>query len=261
MKPFLIQKDIEEKRGICFLHGWLMSPDIWTASMSAVAQRGWRAVALPQPAHGQSLPPDGIFSMERWADQTIEQLQALGLERCIFVGQSMGSMLALTIASRHPDKVLGLGLTASIDEPASAEEAGLFRDLTAQVSDHWSIKTAEMVSGLLIGKAFLQAHPTFLGEWTKAVSNYALKDMPAIGQAVAGRPDNTQAAAQLCVPTVVIHGKDDAAIPVETGVQVANRIPHAKLVRLPAVGHCPPLEAPSAVAAEVIQLAEVALSQ
>ena len=72
---------------------------------------------------------------------------------------------------------------------------------------------------------------------------------------------HTQAAAQLGVPTVVIHGKDDAAIPVETGVQVENRIPHAKLVRLPAVGHCPPLEAPSAVATEVIQLAEVGLSQ
>jgi pimeloyl-ACP methyl ester carboxylesterase len=106
-----------------------------------------------------------------------------------------------------------------------------------------------------------QAHPTFLGEWTKAVSNYALKEMPAIGQAVAGKPDNTQAAAQLGVPTVVIHGKDDAAIPVETGVQAANRIPDAKLVRLSAVGHCPPLEAPSAVAAEVIQLAEASLYQ
>jgi pimeloyl-ACP methyl ester carboxylesterase len=260
-EKLMTPKDIEEKRGICFLHGWLMSPDIWTASTRAVAQRGWRAVALSQPAHGQSLPPDGILSMQGWADQTIEQLQALGLERCLFFGQSIGGMLALTIASRHPDKVLGLGLISTTDQPATAEEADLFRSLTARVSDHWSIETADLVSGLLIGKAFLQAHPTFLGEWTKAVSNYALKDMPAVGRAVTGRPDHTQVAAQLCVPTVVIHGEDDAAIPIETAVQVANRIPHARLVRLPTVGHCPPLEAPSAVTAEVIQLAEVGLYQ
>ena len=76
--------------------------------------------------------------MERWADQTIEQLQALGLERCLFVGQSMGGMLALTIASRHPDKVLGLGLIATTDQPATAEESDIYRSLTARVSDHWS---------------------------------------------------------------------------------------------------------------------------
>ncbi|GCF09624.1 alpha/beta fold hydrolase [Dictyobacter arantiisoli] len=120
---------------------------------------------------------------------------------------------------------------------------------------------AGQVGGLLIGKAFLQAHPTFLGEWTKAVSNYALKEMPAVGRAVTGRPNNTQVAAQLGVPTVVIHGEDDAAIPMETAVQLANRIPHARLVRVPAAGHCPPLETPSAVAAEIIQLAEVGLYQ
>jgi 3-oxoadipate enol-lactonase len=262
MIPFLNHKDSEEKRGICFLHGWLMSPDIWTASMKAVAQRGWRAVALPQPAHGQSLRPGGIFSMQEWADQTIEQLQALGLEQCLFFGQSMGSMLALEIASRHPDKVLGLGLTATTDQPATAEENNFTGSLMARIRDHWSIETADLASGVLIGKAFLQAHPTYLGEWTKVVSNYALKDdMPEIVRAVSERPDHTQVAAQLCVPAVVIHGEDDVAIPIETAVQVANRIPHARLVRVPAVGHCPPLEAPSAVAAEVIQLAEVGLYQ
>jgi pimeloyl-ACP methyl ester carboxylesterase len=260
-EKFMTPKESEEKRGICFLHGWLMSADMWTASMRAVEQRGWRAVALPQPAHGQSLPPDGILSMQGWADQTIEQLQALGLERCLFVGQSMGGMLALTIASRHPDRVLGLGLISTTDQPATIEEANLFRSLTAQVSDHWSVETANLISKVLIGKAFLQAHPTFLGEWTKAVSNYALKDMPALGRVVVERPDHTQVAAQLGVPTVVIHGEDDAAIPIETAVQVANRIPHARLVRVPAVGHGAPMEAPSAVAAEVIQLAEVSLSQ
>lgn len=75
------------------------------------------------------------------------------------------------------------------------------------------------------------------------------------------RPDQTQVAAQLGVPTVVIHGEDDAAIPIEMAVQVANRIPHARLVRLPAVGHATSMEAPSVVAAEVIHLAEVGLSQ
>ena len=261
MTTFFMQKDLEEKKGICFLHGWLMSPNIWTASVAAVARRGWRAVALVQPAHGQSLPPEGTLSMEGWADQTIEQLQALGLERCIFVGHSMGGMLALTIASRHPDKVLGLGLVATTDEPSTAEVSDNFMSLIARVSDHWSEETAGLVSGMLFGKAFLQAHPTFLGEWTDAVPRYALKDMRAIGRAVVGRPDNTPVAAQLSVPTFVIHGEDDAAIRIETGVQLANRIPHATLVRLPAVGHCPPLEAPSAVTAEVIRLAEASLCQ
>ncbi len=261
MTTFFMQKDLEEKKGICFLHGWLMSPDIWTASVTAVARRGWRAVALEQPAHGQSLPPGGALSMEGWADQTIEQLQALGLERCIFVGHSMGGMLALTIVGRHPNKVLGLGLVGTTDEPSTAEASDSFMSLTARVSDHWSEETADLVSSMLFGKAFLQAHPTFLGEWRETVSRYALKDMRAIGQAVIGRPDNTQVAAQLSVPTVVIHGEDDAAVWMEAGVQLANRISHATLVRLPAVGHCPPLEAPSAVTAEVIRLAEVCLGQ
>jgi len=250
--------DITSQRGICFLHGWLMSPDIWSASMTAAARRGWRAVALPQPAHGHALPPDGVLSMRAWADQTIDQLRAMGLERCVFVGQSMGGMLALAIADRHPASVLGLGLVSTTDHAAAAEEAEMFASLTTRVSDHWSIEIAAALSGLLIGRAFVEAHPTFLGDWTKAVSAYDVKGMRAVGNAVTGRPDHTAVTAKLHVPVVVIHGEADVAIPVEAAVELASRIPDAKLVRLPAVGHCPPLEAPSAVAAEVIGLAEAA---
>jgi pimeloyl-ACP methyl ester carboxylesterase len=156
--------------------------------------------------------------------------------------------------------VVGLGLVATTDEPATAEESDSFMSLVARVSNDWSEETAGLVGGLLFGKAFLQANPTFLGEWADSVSRLALKDMLALGRAIVGRPDNTPVAAQLSVPTVVIHGEADAGILLETGVRLADRIPKATLVRIPAVGHCPPVEAPSAVTAEVIRLAEVCLS-
>lgn len=233
-----------------------MSPDIWAASMTAAAQRGWRAVALPQPAHGQELSP--VLSLPAWADRTIAQLRAMGLARCVFIGQSMGGMLALAIARRHPDFVLGLGLVSTTDQAASAEEAVLFASLTGRVSDHWSIETAAALGGLLIGQQFLAAHPTFLREWTDAVSAYDLCGMRAVGSAVTGRPAHTDVTTHLRVPTVVIHGEADTAIPIEAAIQLAARIPGATLARLPAVGHCPPLEAPVAVAAEVIRLTKAA---
>ncbi len=48
-------------------------------------------------------PADGVFSLERWADELVEFCDLLGIDKPIVLGNSAGGMVAATYGIRHPD--------------------------------------------------------------------------------------------------------------------------------------------------------------
>ena len=60
------------------------------------------------------------------------------------------------------------------------------------------------------------------------------------------RPDSQPMLAQVSVPTLVITGEEDEMIPVEESRRIAEAVPGATLVILPAAGHLANLEQPEA---------------
>ncbi len=68
-----------------------------------------RAVALDLRGHGQSDPPrDGDYSIESMAGDIDVVVNALGLQRIVLVGHSMGGSVSIAYAGLHPEKVAGL---------------------------------------------------------------------------------------------------------------------------------------------------------
>jgi 3-oxoadipate enol-lactonase len=59
----------------------------------------------------------------------------------------------------------------------------------------------------------------------------------------------------MTVPTTVIHGREDAWMPVGNGVRLAQLIPSARYVELSGVGHLVPVEAPEVISAELERIA------
>jgi pimeloyl-ACP methyl ester carboxylesterase len=104
-----------------------------------------------------------------------------------------------------------------------------------------------MVANVLISPGYLAAHPEWLPGWVKTVAGYDLSSFPNLGRAIAERDDMTSFTPTLNVPVVVFHGPDDSAVPFAEGQAMAARIPGARLVAVPGVGHAPPLERPELV--------------
>ncbi|MFT6451817.1 MAG: pimeloyl-ACP methyl ester carboxylesterase [Halocynthiibacter sp.] len=72
-----------------------------------------RLVAFDMPWHGKSLPPEGFETQEymlttqAYIETILALIDALGLERPILAGCSMGGRIALQLAALHPDKFGG----------------------------------------------------------------------------------------------------------------------------------------------------------
>jgi len=109
--------------------------------------------------------------------------------------------------------------------------------------------------------AALVGDPGAVGDDT-VEETYDLIRRPGAGRAVhttqaseAGwlrlRTDYTEQLPDLAVPTLIIHGEADPLVPVAWARRAQQRIPAARLVTLPGVGHLSPREAPAAVSAAI----------
>ena len=230
---------------VVFLHGWLMSPAMWSEACAALAGRA-RCVALWQPAHGPSSAPPHGFTMEQWADWVRDNLAALGIERAVLVGHSMGGLLAQATARRHPGLVSGLVLVGIQDTPWPERRNGDFAVRVDAVAAQWDGATARALGERLLGNRLLERDPGLLGRWESAVRGYDLAGMANLAHAITTRPDFSQDAP--AVPTLVVHGDADGAIAYADGRAMARRIPGARMERFAGAGHCVPQDVPAGFA-------------
>lgn len=101
---------------VVLLHGWTASSDLnfFTAydELSAYAS----VIGIDHRGHGRGLRPDVDFTLEDCADDAAAVCHALGVDRVVAVGYSMGGPIAMLLARRHPGLVSGLVLQATAME-------------------------------------------------------------------------------------------------------------------------------------------------
>src|SRR5580704_8224910 len=118
---------------IVFLHGWGASTRTWEHVIAALPP-GYRTVAIDQRGWGSSDHPASGYSLAELADDTEGAIKALGLERYILVGHSMGGKTVQFLASRRPKGLAGLVLLASAPpSPFTVPE-----QLRVRMSNCWS---------------------------------------------------------------------------------------------------------------------------
>lgn|GEM_PF-1714534 len=241
---------VVEPRGseaVVFLHGWLMSPEIWRSAMDAL-HRDVRCIAPWQPAHGPTMAPPAGFTMDAWADWTVRTLTAMGVERALFVGHSMGGFLAQNIAIRHPDMVAGLCLVGIQDTvwPRQRNEDFILR--VESIAGEWSAETAQVTGARLMSENYISEQAVWFGNWKKQVAGYDLTGMTRLAEAIAGRPDFSARTSETKQPVLVVHGAADQAIAKADSQAMTDRFPNAQFTEISGAGHCPPLEQPQAFA-------------
>ena len=77
---------------------------------AALTEAGFRAIALDMPGYGGTTRPEAVedYTNDAVANRLIDLLDALGIDKAVFVGHDFGAPVAWTTALRHPDRVAGL---------------------------------------------------------------------------------------------------------------------------------------------------------
>src|SRR3954468_24556295 len=99
---------------IVFVHGALMGRAVWRPQIDALADR-FRCISVDLPGHGTQ--SDVAFELDDAAEGVVRAIDEAAGGRTVLVGLSLGGYVAMTVASRYPDKVRGLVIAGSTREP------------------------------------------------------------------------------------------------------------------------------------------------
>ncbi len=231
---------------LVLLHGAGMDHTVWSFQARHFARRG-RTVWSPDfPGHGRSDGPPRA-GIESLADWTLGALGALGLDRPVLVGHSMGARVALEAAARLGPRAGGLVLVGIAERLAvnpdlrRAAEAGEARALDMILK--WSFGGRDDRAIRLAGRtrrAMARTPSVVLG-----VDLAACDEDKGAGAA----------AGKVACPAVVVAGGGDRMTPSASARRLAERIAGAVWVEIPGVGHMSPIEDPAAVAAAIMRIA------
>jgi pimeloyl-ACP methyl ester carboxylesterase len=236
---------------VVLLHGFPLSSAIWTAVRPAVEQVA-RLITPDLRGFGGSDAPPGDYGMDALADDVARVADALGVERMVVGGHSMGGYVGLAFAERFPERVSGLVLIAS-KAAADPPEGLAARDAAIE-----TVKTLgagaylQLFLPRLVGASTMQRAPRLLGELGAIASGVPAHVLVACQEGMKGRRDCSSLLAGLAAPLLVIAGQEDPLAPPEVAREVARLHPRAMLAVIPFAGHTPSVERPIPTADAIV---------
>jgi pimeloyl-ACP methyl ester carboxylesterase len=223
------------------LHGAGFDHSTWALHSRWFAHHGYSVLAPDLPGHGRSSGKP-LTTIADMADWTAALLDAAGAQQAKLVGHSMGSLIALETAARHPGRVSGLsliGTAATMTVGPDLLKAAEANDPSAiDMVSIWGLGLkAELGGSLAPGLWMHQGAQRVLQRCAPGVLHSDLNACNAYQNALT-------AAAKIKVPVTIILGERDMMTPAKAGKALAAAMPHARTVVLPAAGHMMMIEQP-----------------
>ncbi|MCL4295403.1 MAG: alpha/beta fold hydrolase [Anaerolineae bacterium] len=238
---FLNRAGAGKDEAILFLHGSGPGATGWSNWQYALPSLGehFDCLAPDLIGFGESdhpnPPPTRIQEwMRRWVDQQLALLDELKLDKVHLVGNSMGGAIALPLLLTAPQRFVKVVLMGAIGAPCRLTPGldrlwGFYNDPSprtmAQVIT-WFVYDASIVSGRL--DAIAQAR--FEAAMQPDVRRSFEAMFPAPRQKVLDElvvPD--LALSRMHQPMLLVHGRDDAIVSLETSLYLAQRLPNVQL--------------------------------
>ncbi|WP_227814743.1 alpha/beta fold hydrolase [Nitrogeniibacter aestuarii] len=214
----------------------------WRLVMPSLAEQA-RVIAPDMAGFGFSARPDNYsYSMDNWVDQAVGLLDVLDIQKTDLVGNSFGGALALALTIRHPERVRRLVLMGSVGVPFEITEGldavwgytpsfenmrrimdyfawdrSLVNDDLAQLRYEASIRPG-------FQESFSAMFPAPRQRWVDAMASPEA-DIRAIEH-----------------ETLIIHGRDDQVIPLETSLALHQLISRSQLHVFGRCGHWTQIE-------------------
>jgi pimeloyl-ACP methyl ester carboxylesterase len=231
---------------VVMLHGAGFDHSVWALHSRWFAHHGFGVLAPDLPGHGRSAGAP-LASIAEMADWTAALIAAADVQSAELIGHSMGSLIALETAARHPARVSALRLIATtatmavgpdLLKAAEADDPAAIDMMTI-----WGLGYRAELGGNLAS-----------GQWMHGGAMRVLEaNRPGVLFADLSACNNYQdalaAAAKVSVPATLILGERDMMTPLRNGRTLAAAIPNARVVVLRGAGHSMMVERPDEVLA------------
>jgi len=233
--------DDGEGRPVLLLHGLTATRRYVVMGSRALERSGHRVIAYDARGHGRSSPAlaAGEYRYSDLAADVIAVLDALGIERAVMAGASMGGHTLLRVALEAPDRVAGVVAMTPAFDPADELDAALTERRLAR----WDSLAGGLRSGGVSGFLAAYGEPRVPEAWRETVlkvidQRLSLHEHPeAVADALSATPrsrpfESISELSRIRVPATIVASGDEAdpEHPQAVGEAYARAIPGAELV-------------------------------
>jgi class 3 adenylate cyclase/pimeloyl-ACP methyl ester carboxylesterase len=231
--------------------GLAVAEDPLCASFFARVAGFCRLVLYDAPGTGRSDPLPGTSpSVDDQVDDLVAVLDDAGLERIFIAGFHAGGAVGVAFSVRYPKRTDGLFIVNGWARLIQGD--GYPYGITRQFSDRLIEAHGRQIGTGMFAEAF---SPSRVGD-PEVKAFFARIEPPSRAQAMlltrmAQELDVRELLGRVTVPTVVMHSRENAAIPVDHGRYLASQIPGARFVEFEGTDHVFILENPEPVLIEL----------
>jgi peroxiredoxin len=222
--------------------------DTWKVGVVPSLSRRYKTIIFDPRGTGYSSKPEHGYTISQFADDGLELLNHLNINRCHAVGFALGGQIVQAMAMKRPDLIASLTLAgvgagmkatdggmrgASGDEEHEIREQGFERFIRGHIEN----------THMAFGAVFYREHPEVVTALSEALWKRQTSPEQFRYHSAARRTwDTLSNAAKIKVPTLVLCGEADevnrgGSTPVGTARRLAELIPGAEFMLLPAVKH------------------------
>jgi pimeloyl-ACP methyl ester carboxylesterase len=221
---------------LLFIHGWTCNRTHWRDQVPHFAKKH-RVLAVDLRGHGESDKPDQDYTIDGFVDDMAWLIRELGLQRPVVIGHSMGGVIAMNLARKHPKLVSAIVMVDSPITPLPEATRALVEPLFAGLRSPAYAGVAEGFARTSFFNA--SSPPELVNELVAGILTAPQRLMyTALADTVA--PENQQPGA-ISVPALFIR----AGTAFATEDEIRTRYPGLGVITVPAA-HFVQMEQPAA---------------
>jgi pimeloyl-ACP methyl ester carboxylesterase len=252
------------------LHGFSNEAHIWD-DLAPVLVPHYRVLALDQRGHGDSdADPEGRYDFESMARDVEAVCEALGIERLVVCGHSMGGRVAMRFAGRNPERLAGLVI---VDVGPELDDRGVSRISAEAVRQEPVFDSVEQYAELL-SRNYPAARPQAIARMARHElrerpdGRFEPKlrlDMAKLRESQTPEEAETFAAEEtkilwgilekVACPSLVVRGAASDVLSPEVADRMEETLAQGELVVIPQAGHSVMTDNPDAFCAAVSRFA------
>ena len=237
-----------QKPVMVFAHGLLWSTRMYDKQI-AHFKKDYRCIAFDFRGQGQSQITKSGYDMDNLTQDTIALLDALEIDKCHFVGLSMGGFIGQRIAIMQPALLDSLMLLETSADPEDPKNIPKYQKLITAIRWLGMKRVSKKVMPIMFGRRFLadKSRRSECKQWLAHMQNNHKVGVTKATLGVIERKGVYEQLGAIVTPTLIVVGDEDAATPYHKSERMHFAIKGSKLAVIQGAGHTATVEEPEQV--------------
>jgi 3-oxoadipate enol-lactonase len=228
---------------LVLIHGFPLNPTMWEPQFP-LAERGWRIVAPELRGFGDGGGDLPTTSIDDYAADIIDLLDALHIEDAVITGLSMGGYITFSMFRHAPTYFRGMVLADTRSEGDTPEAVAGRKGMQQLARDKGAAAIADALLPKLVGDTTRRARPDVVEHLRKQITGNSVESIAGALAALMTRPDSTPTLSTIRCPVQILVGDEDAITPPPLSDQMHRDIAGSELVVIKGAGHMSNMEQP-----------------